>query len=53
MSYLIRLIFKAGPSKAARKPAARKSRPMGNPNAYRLERMERDSQRAAASRLGV
>lgn len=47
MRYLIKLIF-GTPSKPVRK-----SRPMGNPNAFRNERMERDSQRAAAARLGV
>lgn len=47
MNYIIKLIF-GTPSKPVRK-----SRSMGNSNAFRNERMERDSQRAAAQRLGV
>lgn len=47
MNYIIKLIF-GTPSKPVRK-----TRPAGNPNAFRNERMERDSQRAAAQRLGV
>lgn len=46
MNTILRFFFKA-----PAKPAVRRS--MGNPNAFRNERMERDSQRAAASRLGV
>lgn len=47
MNYIIKLIF-GTPSKPVRK-----ARIAGNPNAFRNERMERDNQRAAASRLGI